>query len=191
MKQINLVPVSVRKKAANQQLAPYLLFAGIVGLAAGGAAWAGFTAQRSLLEAEHTKLVQQEDERQRSWAAELESLEFGADIEVRVAQLNAMAAQELDWQKVFTYVNKILPKDLILSSYSVASAPTGTTLKITGEAPSNVSYATFAEYLKSEVGKQVQSFVVDGYSFDPRSGRVTFGVTIHIPAPEIRFTPQP
>jgi Tfp pilus assembly protein PilN len=191
MKQINLVPPSVRQRAANQQLAPLLVLAGIFGLVAAGAIWAGLTAQRSTLESQQTKLVQQEEERAQQLAKELEDLQLGPDITARVDQLNSLAPQDINWDKAFTYVARILPKDIVLNGYTLASAPTGVTLKISGEAPSNVSYATFAEHMKGQTGALITSFKVDGYMYDPKTGRVTFAVTITVPAAEVRYTTAP
>jgi hypothetical protein len=187
MKQINLVPLAVRQKAVNRQTLPYLVLAALIGLAAAGAAWGGFSLQVRSLKATKDSLTQQEAQRAQAAAKDSASLQVNADLLSRVNTLNTLAKADVDWNKAFQYVTTIIPKDVTLQSYSVATAQGVITLKITGEAPSNVSYATFAEFLKQSKGTIISDFKVDGYTYAPSTGRVTFSVQITVPPDLVKF----
>lgn len=187
MKQINLVPVAVRQKAVNRQTIPLLVIAGLIGAGAAGAAWLAFSYQSRSLQNEKNTLIQEETEREQAEAKASADLQVDADLSSRVSTLNTLAKSDVDWTKVFTYVASLTPKDITLTNYSVATAQ-GIVLKLTGVAPSNVSYATFAEFLKDSIGKTLTAFTVDGYTYEPGTGAVTFSVTITVPPDSVKFS---
>jgi Tfp pilus assembly protein PilN len=187
MKQINLVPPAVRQKAENKQTIPLLVIAGLVGVGAAGAAWLAFNLQFKSLQATKTEMVQQEVDRQKAISKDSADFQVDADLTSRVTTLNTLAKGDVDWNKAFGYVAALLPKDITLNSYSIATSSTAITLRITGQAPSNQSYATFAKFLEQSVGTTVVSSKVDGYAYEPLTGKVTFSVTVSIPPDSVKF----
>jgi hypothetical protein len=187
MKQINLVPLSVRQKAVTRRAVPYIFAAVVAGFVLAGMLWAALGLQVSRLKSQEETLIQAEQLRQQQAAKEAASLQVDADLTTRVNQLNLLAKSDVDWRRAFAYVASITPKDIVLSTYSFGSSTGGTLLKISGTAPSNVSYATFAAYLKEGTGKTVTSFKVDGYTYEPKSGSVAFTMTITVPTDKINF----
>lgn len=187
MKQINLVPAAVRQKAATRQAVPYLFLAVLFGLGAAGAAWVGFRVQVQALQSEQERLVQAEADRQSLLAKELADLKIGPDLRNRVDALNTLSKTDLDWGKVFPYVAGLLPKDITVSTLSIATAQGVPTVKLTAEAPSNVSYATFAEFLKEKKGTAITAFTVDGYTYSATDGRVLFTMTLQLPVTELTY----
>ena len=188
MKQINLVPITVRQRSVARRTVPYLALALILGLATAGLAWAALGIQVSSLQHEQDALILDEQARQQKQTAELASLQVDVDLKTRVQQLNILAGKDINWHRAFSYVAGVTPKDIVMSSYSLATSSNGTTLKLVGSAPSNVSYATFVEYLKQSVGTVVTSYKVDGYTYDPKSGSVTFAISITVPTSKLSFT---
>lgn len=189
MKQINLVPLSIRQKAVSRKAVPYIVFAGLLGLGAAGAAWAGFTLQNRILTSQRDALIQQEIELQAAANKELATLKIDTDLTTRVAQLNTLASTDVNWRRAFNYLALLLPKEIVLTTFTYATGNNTITLKLTGDAPSNLSYATFAEYLKSEAGKSVTSYKVDGYNYDSKTGHVIFSMTLVVPRDQVNFVP--
>jgi Tfp pilus assembly protein PilN len=188
MKQINLVPLSVRQKAASRRALPGVVLAGLLGLVLPALAWFGLSIQRGALEGERDRVIIEEQGRQAAAAKDAASLAVDGDLKSRVEQINTLAGTDLDWAKAFTYVGSLVPKDITVTNYSLGIVQGKTTLKLTGIAPSNVSYATFAQFLKESTGKQVSSFKVDGYAYSPTNGRVTFTITIVVPPTTLSFS---
>lgn len=191
MKQINLVPIAVRQKAATRREVPTYILAGVLGAGLAGAAWFGFSIQINALNAQHTDNVQHIQAEVAKLAKEQAATTASGDLQSRVTVLNTLAQSDIDWHKALAYVASLTPKDITLSAYSFATAQGTITLKMTGNAPSNVSYATFAEFLKSTVGKQTVSYKIEGYTYSPATGGVTFTITIIVPSDKIRFSTAP
>ncbi|HSI21003.1 MAG TPA: hypothetical protein VLA04_04895 [Verrucomicrobiae bacterium] len=187
MKQLNLLPQAVRHKAANRQSVPYMVLAGLVGLALGLTVWFGFSMEARSLDKEKEMLIADATAAQQKAAKEVADLKVSGDLKTRVNHLNTLAQADVDWDRSFEYVASLVPKDIVLSSYSFGVSQGNVTLKMTGEAPSNVSYATFAEYLKQNTGKTVTSFKVDGYVYAPQTGKVTFTVTVVAPPTAVKY----
>ncbi len=188
MKQINLVPPAVRQKAATRQAVPYLVVAALVGIMASGTAWGGFTYQLNALKQNKDQLVAQQQAQDATNAKLEATTRVDADLTNRVSQINALAKNDVDWNKAFAYVAALIPQDVNLSNYSLGTGQASTVLlKITGNAPTNVSYATFAQYLTQSTGKVITSFKVEGYSYEPATGKVTFSMTISVPKAAISF----
>lgn len=189
MKQVNLIPVAVRQKALARRAVPYIILAAIIGTGAAGAAWLGFSLQVRLLQNTKDNLAQQEADREAADAKNAQDFQVNADLLSRVNTLNTLAKSDINWNKVFAYVAALIPKDITLGNYSLATAG-GPLLKITGKAPSNVSYATFAQYLNDKKGTLLTDFTVDGYTYEPATGQVTFSVTVKVPLSAISFPAQ-
>ena len=83
-------------------------------------------------------------------------------------------------------MGKLTPKDTVLGSFSYAVTTGVVTLKFTGNAPSTVSFATFVDSLRANT-TDIITPKVDGYLYDPKTGRVTFGITLTLKPKVVQY----
>jgi hypothetical protein len=180
MKQINLIPATVRAREGREKLIFGLTVSTVIAI--GLVLLAHITIQ-SQLEAADLQINQIKTGQSRSASKVVVA---GADLTARTAKINAIAPTELNWNKAFAFVGAVLPADIVLSNYSYATANGLITLKLSGMAPSNVSFASFAQTLAADK-KRLASSKVDSYVFDPVKGTVTFTVTLVVSPAQLTF----
>jgi Tfp pilus assembly protein PilN len=186
MKQINLLPIEVRQRAVNQQIVPYLIGSVVIASAAAGLVW--FVLHQSIASTKQN-IADLQNEQQLEAAAVAKAQQAGAasgDLQNRITLLNGLAKKDIDWQKTFTYIGNLTPKDIFLSGYSIGTATAGITFQATGVAPSNLSFANFMESLRES--KFVVKPTVSGFTYDPLKQTVTFTVSWQVPAAQIAYT---
>ena len=185
MKQINLLPNAIRQKAANQKLVPYLVIsvvlAGVViggsyyGLKIGGNGWdqdiATATARNT---ARHQQLLKEQQANQLS-----------PDLQQRIAEINAFSKSELNWNQALAAMGEVVNKDIALTNLVATPGVTDFSVTISGEAPSNVSFANFVAALQTN--KNLSSAKVDSYSYTPTTGKVTFSITYKMPEASLLY----
>jgi Tfp pilus assembly protein PilN len=187
MKQINLLPIAVRQRAAQQQVIPLIALAVVAGIAAVGIVWAVVNTERTTIK-DNLAAVQAADEaRTAQEKKDHPEPAVDSDLTQRVAQLNALAKSEVNWSRALSFIGGLVPKDVVLSNYSLAGVQSAPVLKLAGVAPSSVSFATFAEALRTN--KAVTSFKVDGFTYNAASGgSITFSVTISLPINQLDYS---
>lgn len=183
MKQVNLLPASLRKRQQGRVMG----VAGGTGLLLGAVCVALIIVPLKVLVNSSNQQIEALAADAAASAANKKP-EISADAVQRITQLNALAASEVDWSKAFDLAGSIVPQDITLGNLNYAPAATsGTmTLSITGTAPSNVSFAVFMESLKSN--QKITSVAVSGYSFDPATGTVTFSLAATVPLSSIDYS---
>ncbi len=181
MKLINFVPQRIRERHARRRLTSILLVAALFGAGVMVALWLPLSVEvegnKKRLEAELAASANQPAAQQGI---------ITEDVAARIAQLNTFSLTEVSWPRAFALAGKIIPKDIRLNSYSYGTANNQITLRLSGEAPSNLSFATFLASLKSN--KQISSYKVDGYAFTPGTNKVVFGVTLQVPLKEVDYS---
>lgn len=185
MKLINLLPASIRDQEVKQRMVPFVVLAVLGAIGAVVVPW--LTLREVGADLQH-QVTLKEASLFQSVAATDKSLQVEkerTDLILRTKTLNKLAAQEISWARVFDLVQSAVPQDVVLSSYNVSVAGTGLTLRMGGEAPSNLSFASFVESLKAR--KDFTQIVVDGFTFNPKEGTVTFSVTITVKPELVRF----
>lgn len=194
MKQINLLPKTIQQKANRQRVWIWLLVIFLFGTANTISIWAWMEGKVITFEHELTSW-QNKEEAQRKQQLKL-ALKADADFQERVKLLNGFSQKETSWSKVFKLAGAITPQDIrLLSLASAVSVTDGNlSLKLSGEAPSNVSFAVFHQSLKNNV--KISSLKVDNYSYDTGTGRVKFVLTVKFPSSEVAYlktaaTPTP
>ena len=175
MKQINLLSRSVQKQERLKKLATSSCIALVLAL--------GFCAGLRTVVDDDKKILSEGIERKKAFdsalvnaqVANAETIEDG-DLRQRITQINTLAANEIDWNKALDLVGSSVPKDIRLTSYSYAAANGIATLKMTGEAPTNLSFAVFVESLRGS--KSFTSVKVDSFVYNVAKGSVNFALSV-------------
>ena len=186
MKQVNLLPLAVRQKAAKQQIIPLIIFAVLVGVGAVGMVWAAVNTERSAIQTQLATVQAADAARSAQEKKDHPDPTVDNDLVQRVTELNTLAKGEINWGRAMGYVGGLIPKDITLSNYNLSLLQTGPELKMSGQAPSSVSFATFAQALQSD--KDITSFTVDGFVYNPANGSITFSVSIAVPLSQIDYS---
>jgi flagellar basal body-associated protein FliL len=186
MKQINLLPQEVIAQQSRQRVVPVLVVAVLAAAAAALLPWWMLQGVEASLE---DQLVKQQrllgvDAREEESKDAFQESSLG-EITAKVSVLNQLSSREVSWEKALTALNQVLQKDIILSTYTAAPTATSMVYKITGEAPSNLSFANFVESLRQN--KEVEKVVVEGFNFSPTKGTVAFNVQISIQLTSVKF----
>ncbi len=188
MKQINLLPPELASQRSRQRAVPALVLAVLM---ASGTILLPWWMLRGVEASLDEQIVHQQEVLGISTGTgkvvdeSFEVLSVG-EIGGKVAALNQLAARELSWLDVLTSVGNLVPKDITLSTYSVSTNPTDVNIRLVGEAPSNLSFATFVESLRQN--KTVSKVVVEGFQFSPTKGTVSFVVQVSSPIKNYRYS---
>lgn len=187
MKQINLLPYRIQDQSGQRRAMPFYVMATIVAVVAALIPWWMVRGQTNNLAAER---IQREEAAKLAIKAAT-SQEQERQIESlikRTQSMNLLARQEVNWQAVFNIVSASLPQDIRLSMYSFSLGSGTPTLKLTGTAPTSSSFAAFADFLKTRT--EYSKVVVDGFTFDPTGGAVTFSVSLNVKTNLILYSTQ-
>ena len=190
MKRINFLPASVRQAEARNRLSVLAAVSFFVGLAAAGGLWAALHFEGTLTQTRLNDLAQVAAAPTPTPAAGVSAAAALAKSSLvsRIAQVNTLSAAEIDWNKLFTAVNGLVPEDITITSLAAASTPTTLTVTLAGKAPSSYSFALFNESLKARKSAAITSFSVDTFLYNPKDASVTFGMAIIIPPKAVGFT---
>jgi Tfp pilus assembly protein PilN len=188
MKQINLLPPEVASQRSRQRTIPALIFAVGVAVAAVLVPWWMLQGVEASLDDQLTKQQQVLGIAVDTAAVTDDSFEAKslAEIGTKVQALNALAAREVSWMLALDSTGDLVPKDIVLSTYNITTNPTSVVYRMVGDAPSNVSFATFVESLRQN--KQVTKVVVEGFVFSPTKGTVSFVVIVTSPIVSVQFS---
>ena len=187
MKQVNFLPSELYERQVTHRTIPFLVIALIAGVAAVVLPWVILRSINSDLEAQVTK-QQNNLGLNPSTVSEAQAASVQRqvnDVTNRTKILNLLATQEVNWAKVFQVVQNSVPKEVVLSTYNVSIASGDITLHMSGTSPSNLSFASFVDALKSNT--QINKVVVDGFAYSPTNGSVTFSLTLGIKPQEVLF----
>ncbi len=184
MKLINLLPPDIREQEVKHKTLPFLVVAVVAAVASVLLPWLTLRQVAADLQ---TQVTTKEAGLFQPVAvtAASDGEKETADLILRTKTLNALAAQEISWEKVFVLVQSTVPQDIVLKNYNVAVASTSVTVKMGGTAPSNLSFANFVETLKART--DFTQIVVDGFTFNPKEGTVTFSVTVTVKPELVTF----
>lgn len=185
MKQINLLPADVAIKVTNQRTAAFVVLAVVLGVAAILVPWwtlrslaAGIAENADTRLADITGSKVQE-------ATDAETTRRLTDVSTRIRALNELSAAEVNWDAVFRLVSQQLPQDVALESLSLADGTSTVTARLSGSAPSNVSFVGFMEVLKAE--SSFKRITVDGFTYEPETGGVVFAITLDIQKDAVQY----
>lgn len=185
MKQINLLPPELANQARRQRVIPAVVLAVLVAVAGILVPWyifgtineiaaASVDAQEKLLTSSPQDTAKQDA--------------IGKDLAVvanKTTLLNNLAKRETDWDKAFEQLSKLVPREIVLTSYNVGVSTVDTTIRLNGVAPTNLSFANFVESLKSNT--ELKSVAVDAFNFSPTKGDVTFTIIVILPIEKVRY----
>lgn len=175
MKQLNLLSRDYLSQAQKKRQLPALLLACVVGSMACAGVYFAVKAETAIIQGRS----QASDAGVGSGAvANPTKALANQDLGRRINAINNLNKAEVNWSKAFAAIGAIVPKDIVFSGYSLAggSAATGVVFKGSGEAPSNVSFATFVESIKGN--STLKDVTIDSYSYNSSSGKVTFSVSV-------------
>jgi hypothetical protein len=189
---INLLPAEIKQKTIQRGLI-FPAFAAIVLTAASVAA--GTVLLDQLLETTQGQAASKEvqlslNPEKPAVLAEEAGLQKDADILTKqTVALNTLATTEVDWSRVFSFIQAAVPKDIALASTSVNAKGAATVAIImNGAAPSNASFGQFSKAMRGLKAEQkIANYSQDGYSYEPLTGKVTFSVTIELPVSAVRY----
>lgn len=187
MKQINLLPLEVVAQRSRSRAVPALVLAVVVAAVAVLVPWWMLQGVEASLDEQIVKeqgflgIATSEDARQ-SETFETRSL---ALVTTKVEALNQLAAREIAWTKALSGLGGMIPKDIVLSSYTVTPMGTEVIYSLVGEAPSNLSFATFVESLRQN--EAVDKVIVEGFVFSPTRSTVTFTVQVTSEVKSIQY----
>jgi hypothetical protein len=168
MKQLNLLPEIVRIREAQQQLYTSLVVAGVAALAAVGVLrWAVNSELASVQNQLATVQSQNKPNSTALSAADTKTVQ-------RITALNTLSKTDTNWPTTFHLIGDLVAKDITLTSYHTTVTANGVDVVMAGTAPSNVSFATFADAFQGN--KLLTGTKVSGYNYDPTKGIVSFTV---------------
>ncbi|CAN5163128.1 hypothetical protein BH11PAT4_BH11PAT4_4960 [soil metagenome] len=188
MKQINLLPPEIASQRSRQRTIPALVLAVGAAVAAVLLPWWMLQGVETSLDEQLVKQQQVLGISQEATAPTDDSFETKSltDIGTKVQTLNQLAAREVSWTTALDSIGDLVPKDITLSSYTVTTNTTSVVYRMIGDAPSNVSFATFVESLRQN--KQVTKVVVEGFVFSPTKGTVSFVVVVTSPIVSVQYS---
>lgn len=188
MKQINLLPPELASQRSRQRAVPALVLAVVAAIGTIMLPWwmlRGVEASLDEQISHQQEVLGISTGSEKAAESSFESAAVG-EVGSKVAALNQLAAREVAWLSVLTTVGNLVPKDITLSTYTVTTNPTDVNIRLVGDAPSNLSFATFVESLRQN--KLVSKVVVDGFSFSPTKGTVSFVVQVSSPIKNYRYS---
>lgn len=190
-KQINLLPRKVRQAQAAQRQISVAIMGVAVGLGVAGLLWSSLSLQVKFVETkvEQSRRNKTEVERQLADAQQQDLLNDG-DLRSRVGQINTLSKTEVKWERAFQLVSAFTPQDTLLTSVSIAAGTESPVIRVVGESPSNLSFAVFVESLRKDDQLEitVEDVEVEGYAYDPTTGKVTFSLVITVPRSALDYS---
>ena len=192
MKQINLLPPSVRQQAATRRALPFFAVALLAGLASVAVIWMSLRTETTLTQNRVDAFTAFQQKQAAADAKKQEEARKAVDPDLiaRVQQLNGLSASEADWSALFGLAGRLVPQDIRLASLSLAPSQGSVSLTMGGQAPSNLSFAVFLESLQAN--KLLTSVNVSSYAFTPANGTVQFSLVIALPSSQVSYpTPSP
>lgn len=185
MKPINLLPLQVRNQHKVRKLAVSAVFGAMVGLLCVGMLYTTVKVEAGSVQAK-VQEIQNAQAAQANKVAQAAAAANASSDSIRIQQLNLLAQTEINWDRALTKAGTIIPKDIKLSSFDYTVATGTVTLRLTGIAPSNVSFAVFMEFLKANT--TFTGIKVEGYTYNPANGSVTFALNGVVPLSEINYS---
>jgi hypothetical protein len=187
MKQINFLPADLHARELKHRTAAFLVVAFVVAVVAVVVPWlmvrsVGQDLRQQVTRREEQLALQPTAE---DAAGQLEQQRKVDDLIARTKALNDLAKQEVDWSKAFILVSSAVPQDVLLTTYTLTNTANTFTIKMVGTAPSNLSFASFVESLQGN--ERFTKVVVDGFTYSPEKGNVTFSVTLTAKTSQILF----
>ena len=192
MKQINLLPPSVRQQAATRRALPFFAVAVVAGLASVAVIWVSLRTETTLTQSRIDAFTAFQKKQAATDAKKQEEARKAVDPDLiaRVQQLNTLSATETDWSALFGASGRLIPQDIRLASMSLAPDQGTVKISLGGQAPSNLSFAVFLESLRAN--KALAGVGVSSYAFTPSSGVVQFSLGVTLPASQVAYpTPSP
>ena len=104
----------------------------------------------------------------------------------KIEMINALSKREVSWNVAFGLVGKLVPKDIVLSSYSIDVLSSVVSFRLMGQAPSTVSFASFVQSLKQNTDLKTVS--VETYTLTPATGTVLFSVSVTVSSSLVGYT---
>lgn len=188
MRQINLLPQEVIAQRARMRTIPALFLAVVIAVIAVIAPWWMLRGVEASLDEQITTRRDTLGITQKDSAvtdAELDSSQTDI-LTVKITALNQLAKREVVWAEAFNVVEDLLPKDISLTSYTITTNSAEVTYTLVGEAPSNVSFATFIESLRTN--EKVGKVLVEGFVFSPTKLNVAFNIRIASPIATVQYS---
>jgi len=188
MKQLNLLPNELWERMYRRRFISTAIAVVVLALIGVGGLYMTVKAQVAAAEEQAAERTALEQAAAQKASQDQQQYAINPDLTNRVKQINTLSTTDINWQRFFSYVGNLLPKDIVLTSYSYGVVTNVPTLKMTGTAPSNVSFANFVETLGH--AQNVTNAHVDGYTYNPTKGSVTFSISVQVPITAINY-PQP
>jgi Tfp pilus assembly protein PilN len=191
MKQINFLPAELRSKQIQHRTIPFLVLAVVAGAVTVLLPWFMLRQVEKSLTTQVGKQeiflgLQPSNQQQAQGAITQRQI---TDLSGRIKVLDALASQEISWEKVFSVVQDSVPQDVTLTTYNISQGVTDINLKMGGTAPTNLSFASFVESLKGN--SHFTKLVVDGFTYNAAKGTVAFSLTATIKPDAVRFQTAP
>ncbi|MBU6389396.1 PilN domain-containing protein [Patescibacteria group bacterium] len=187
MKQINLLPATIRQHQYTRKMVTLFTAAGLLSFLAVFGIWFSLQGEAQSMASRVTAIqaMQQQEAAQASRASAAGAP--SPDLLARVKQLNTLSASEIDWNVALDQVAALIPKDVQLTSYSLAGA-SALTVTMSGQAPSNLSFANFTQSLSDNAA--LAQTKVTTYTYTPDKGNVTFTLQTVLPFSKISYPTQ-
>lgn len=184
MKQINLIPADTAVREVSQRTNFFMVVAVLLAVAATLVPWWTLRVVSSNVETDanaKAAAFAAGDTGESAGEAQRQL----ADLQRRTEAINQLTATEIDWLSVYRLLEDNTPQDITMTNVSAAGVSGEFVVRMTGTAPSNVSFVSFVDVLKQEAA--FSKLVVDGFVYNPADGSVTFTVSVTIKAESIRY----
>jgi Tfp pilus assembly protein PilN len=186
MKQINLLPLSIRRASAQRKLIPAAVIGLVLGAVLVGGSWFVLQQENTSLTTQVASATALKQQRVDQLEKERNANKVDETLKQRVDQLNTLSKNEIHWTQVFAQINSLINKDLKITTLSATQAdPLSVGIKYGGDAPSNVSFASFIKALQNNAS--LQEMKIDTYSYAPSTGKVTFAISYKIPVTSVLY----
>ena len=186
MKQINLLPLSIRRASAQRKLIPAAVIGVVFGVVLVGGSWFTLQQQNTSLTAQVALATALKQQRADQLEKERNANKIDETLKQRVDQLNTLSKNEIHWTQVFIQIGSLINKDVKISTLSTSQADLATmSIKYGGEAPSNVSFASFIQALQGNAS--IKEMKIDTYAYTPSTGKVTFAISYKIPVTAVLY----
>lgn len=186
VKPINLLPLSYRDEARKKMVLPFIVLFGLLGLFCAGSMYL-------VVQDEVNSLSESRGEIKSSDSPNSAKVTVNYQDTINsINALNTVSKKEVDWNKVFASVGSLTPKDITLSNVTVSGITTSAgsiSIKVTGDAPSNASFAAYIDSLNS-ASSGVSGLKIDSYAYNAANGRVAFGTTLQLSTQGLLYQSQ-
>lgn len=184
MERINFLPQQLLQAEIRRRTAILVVITILIGLGLGAGLWSGVRVGHLITSDQLTQKRVLPTPTPTS-ATSGHAVVSAADAALRITLLNGLGSAAVQWDKVFALLNAITPSDTYLTTSSFSSVGGNLAFKVSGESPSNHSFATFFESLLQD--RTITQTKVDGYSFDAKSGRVAFSAEWQVPLAKFTY----